>query len=509
MTRRDLRRPLEGGDLPYIDAHRRGVPLNDASDSSPAINAIVGSTTGPVEIRFRPGVSIKLSQRVSLRSGVSLNFTGVKVSVDSAVANSAIYATGSANVGIVGGEIEGAGTAPVSSLEHLLEFVNCTGVRIRNVSATKSRQDGIRLQGCSGVTIDDTTCGSNYAMGVQARDCSDIRLLRCALNQNGNTGVATFSGGRGLVFWRSKDSYVESCKAIGNSEYGFRVYSSTGEATGSSGITFVLCDAGDNVVMDYHVYNESGLVSDITFSDCNVSRSTDPTSNAVVLQGARVNWSGGRIQKSGTRLSVPAMFLYGVSNSRVTGVTGVNLGTAIGMSPSSLCSGIEIRDGSWDCSKLVSTYGTDISIAGVTIRHGGVGASDIGIEGLAAGTRIVGNTIDGFWRAITASTTATIANNRCLNTTGLSIRWYGTAINQLVMYGNELDANTDPPIISALERKAGFACRASVRGSAAPSTLSWIVGDRCDNNASTVGQPKSWVCTAAGTPGTWVSEGNL
>ena len=45
--------------------------------------------------------------------------------------------------------------------------------------------------------------------------------------------------------------------------------------------------------------------------------------------------------------------------------------------------------------------------------------------------------------------------------------------------------------------------------SAAPVANAWTLGDRCFNSNPTVGQPKSWVCTASGTPGTWVSEGNL
>lgn len=47
------------------------------------------------------------------------------------------------------------------------------------------------------------------------------------------------------------------------------------------------------------------------------------------------------------------------------------------------------------------------------------------------------------------------------------------------------------------------------RAAAAPSAGSWGVGDRVINNAPAVGQPKAWVCTVAGVPGTWVSEGNL
>ncbi len=46
-------------------------------------------------------------------------------------------------------------------------------------------------------------------------------------------------------------------------------------------------------------------------------------------------------------------------------------------------------------------------------------------------------------------------------------------------------------------------------GTAAPIAGAWIQGDRSLNTAATVGQPKAWICTVAGTPGTWVSEGNL
>jgi hypothetical protein len=42
-----------------------------------------------------------------------------------------------------------------------------------------------------------------------------------------------------------------------------------------------------------------------------------------------------------------------------------------------------------------------------------------------------------------------------------------------------------------------------------PSTGTWAVGDRVINSKPSAGSPKSWVCTVPGTPGTWVSEGNL
>lgn len=49
----------------------------------------------------------------------------------------------------------------------------------------------------------------------------------------------------------------------------------------------------------------------------------------------------------------------------------------------------------------------------------------------------------------------------------------------------------------------------NVLSPAAPTVGQWFVGDRVQNSVPTVGQPKGWMCTVAGGPGTWVSEGNL
>ena len=45
--------------------------------------------------------------------------------------------------------------------------------------------------------------------------------------------------------------------------------------------------------------------------------------------------------------------------------------------------------------------------------------------------------------------------------------------------------------------------------SAVPSSGTWNLGDVVFNSSPSVGQPKAWTCTVAGTPGTWVSQGNL
>jgi hypothetical protein len=44
---------------------------------------------------------------------------------------------------------------------------------------------------------------------------------------------------------------------------------------------------------------------------------------------------------------------------------------------------------------------------------------------------------------------------------------------------------------------------------AAPVAGTWQQGDRLSNANPAVGSAKGWICTVSGTPGTWVSEGNL
>ena len=51
--------------------------------------------------------------------------------------------------------------------------------------------------------------------------------------------------------------------------------------------------------------------------------------------------------------------------------------------------------------------------------------------------------------------------------------------------------------------------RIEFEATAAPTVGEYVLGDRAINSAPVVGNPKAWVCTVAGSPGTWVSEGNL
>lgn len=65
------------------------------------------------------------------------------------------------------------------------------------------------------------------------------------------------------------------------------------------------------------------------------------------------------------------------------------------------------------------------------------------------------------------------------------------------------------PLMEAIRHGHYNNNRMSFYSSAIPTAGTWEVGARCINSDPAVGQPKGWSCTVAGTPGTWVSEGNL
>jgi hypothetical protein len=74
------------------------------------------------------------------------------------------------------------------------------------------------------------------------------------------------------------------------------------------------------------------------------------------------------------------------------------------------------------------------------------------------------------------------------------------------VYNDVLIGTFTGPTVAAADAASG---NRIFYGSAAPLTGTHNIGDICINSAPAVGNPKGWRCTVSGTPGTWVSEGNL
>jgi len=117
------------------------------------------------------------------------------------------------------------------------------------------------------------------------------------------------------------------------------------------------------------------------------------------------------------------------------------------------------------------------------------------------GVVIIGNT---FWKHQTDVITHPTASSIYLNGSGavgendfiIGNNWFAsTVINQIL-------PTTSRRSITIGGNRIGFA-------TAIPTSGVWKVGDKIFNINVAIGQPKGWICTVAGEPGTWVSEGNL
>lgn len=72
----------------------------------------------------------------------------------------------------------------------------------------------------------------------------------------------------------------------------------------------------------------------------------------------------------------------------------------------------------------------------------------------------------------------------------------------------DLTNDFDPSDTGKIQNQAA-GCNIEQRSNSSPPGGNWQVGDRIAQSSPAVGQPKGWMCTVAGAPGTWVSEGNL
>jgi hypothetical protein len=94
---------------------------------------------------------------------------------------------------------------------------------------------------------------------------------------------------------------------------------------------------------------------------------------------------------------------------------------------------------------------------------------------------------------------------------GTTYAWYRALINpdQLATLGMYIQINNNA--MSGVNKItiSEFYFEEWHSSTIAPASGTWEVGARRRQLTPVVGQPKGWVCTVAGTPGTWVSEGNL
>lgn len=481
------------------------------ADLSGTINTVLAAHK---EVIF-PEWTFPHAAQIVMQEGQVLHLGAAVFKPSSALAVAAWTASSKTGIRIYGGTFDGVGTAFSTGNEHLMTLVSCSGVRLYGTTFTHSRNEGLRLDTCSDVVVDGCRAVANYGSGFQDRDGTGNRWIAVHGVGNGTTGVATGTGGRGLLIFRGFDIQVIGGRFATNTEYGLRVYSQSGDATGSAYIKIIGAHAEDNTVIDFYVYNDGGAVAQVTFRDCTVRRTTDPTGVCVALQGTAIVWDGGSVTKIGTRMAVAMFQLYGLSRSAVRGVTCTNAGQWLGWSATAVCDDVTVSGNIVECATVGALVGTKVSFRQNKFKHGGSGTTDISIDAGSTYSPVIdGNEFDGFYRNINwVAQAMTLRGNTSRNTTDVSLRMNGDGIANLVHEGNDWDVNSNPVYVGTSSCSGGPNARGWHWDSAVPASGTFPRGWTIEQNTSAVGSFKRLKKVTVGAANVlatdWISEGVL
>ena len=485
----------------YVSVMDYGAKGDGVTDDSAAINAALAAQK---LVLFPAGRTYFYSSPITaMQSNAHVLMHGATLKPSSTVLTASWVNTGISNSRISGGFMEGTGLDNTSGNGQLMLWSNCSNCIVDGTAFTKSPNDGLRFIGCSNCIATNVLSYNNLSIGIQDRDGNYNSIVNCKCNINGDTGTVSNTGGRGILTWRSFGTKILGCDAFNNTEYGIRVYSQAGDSRGSTQTLISDCHAGDNLKIDIYVYNEIGTLAEIVIANPMIRRTTQPQGSMIAMQGTRVSCNGGSVVKSGDRLSVPCVALFSGDSIAVRGLTAGNVGQFLSQSSvnNTLITGCVVN-----CS-TVGLGGEGTTYIGNQFTHGGSGTTDVAIDANTSVNHVLNNRFIGFYRCVSWTSQAmTIVGNISTGTTDVSLRMFGDGVPGLTHASNSWDVTSNPTIISSLYRTTNKGRCIGYSG-AAPTALTWIAGDTIFNiNPTGAGSVEKWVCTASGTPGTWLSK---
>jgi hypothetical protein len=368
--------------------------------------------------------------------------------------------------------------------------------------------------------LDGACVGDNQLVAATAHP---VTLDNFVCEYNARQGL-THAGGIGATINNSKFNHSGKATFSSAPSAGIDIEPDTGV---SRRVVFNNCEAINNTGLG--VVLDSGDVADITFNDCRIIGTTfysiwprmpQVTFNRCLIVGSFVNTYG-----SSTDPELATKF----SGCRITDFTTYGYGGA-----------------TYAPGLLIDTSGVNVLFEDCTIEAGRQKLGSILSANLSnttmmqyAGTNV--GIVDQDWvlllngskfnnlvvRDLVSSTpanayyigldgTEVYYGNNYLYSTG-KILWFnwnpaaGGSYGALGQNNGSLAPNTYLAVgKSTGNRLIGFYGQLKVvAGPASPAGGSdtWGVGDRCINSVPATFSPTGWICTVAGTPGTWIEEG--
>jgi hypothetical protein len=497
-----------------------GAAGDGVADDTSAIQAAIdaANTAGGGTIYF-PSGDYKTDSQVTLQSDIELRGDmNAKLLPSDTVPSYAYYATGESNIRIQGLVFEGTGTAFTAGTQRLLQIDSSSEVQIHNCTFRKARNTAVVVDNCDQGRMTGCLFEFSYYYGAEIRDGSVSWVVSdCIFYQNGATGSATSAFGRGLVLWEVTRINVTNCTFNDQTEYGLRIYSQTGDSDISQQVVISNCSFENNGTtatgkIDLYFYNELGTIKGFAVSNC--SFRTRSGNTAISVQGTDVAISNCRLESAAADAG-SAFILFKATTATISNCVVKNFGLGVGLSGTSgaIPDNVKVLGCQFiDCYRISGGVYGDNTVFDNNYFKQSSGGQDANITMLLAddsgstGTRILNNTFDNCYRGLQLnidSCDVEVVNNTFINSDDLSVRCFGTDLTNLIWHGNTLDLATNPAILGKIERTGGTYGMVIGKSNVAPTDFAFTVGDMVFNQGASAGGKAGWICTTAGTPGTW------
>lgn len=509
-----------------------GAAGDGSTDDATAIQAAItaANSAGGGTVYFPSGDYVTDSM-ITLYSDIELlGDMNAKLMPSDTVPLQAYYASSKSNIRITGLVFEGTGTAYTDGRQRLIQFDSCSEVQVHNCTFRKSRESGLIADNCDQGRMTECLFENNYFYGSEIRNGSVSWVISdCLFYSNGNTGIASSAYGRGLVLWEAVRINVTNCTFKDQTEYGLRFYSETGDSDIDQQIAVSNCTFENNGTtatgkIDFYLYNDIGTIKTFAISNCTFRTRSNNTS--ISVQGVGIAVSNCSFEAAASQTG-SAFVLYKTESVSISNCVARDFATALSLSGTTgaIPNNVYVNNCQFiDCAQITGgIYGENTVYSNNYFKQSSAGqaASITGIAAQASsstGTRLINNVFDNWYRGIQInidSCDVEVSGNLFVNTSDTPIRCYGTDLSNLIFYSNTLDTDTNPSELGRFELRGGINAQAvgahTTDPASATYTFAYRVGDRFYNTAPTAGTATDmgWVCTVAGTPGTWKGFGDV
>jgi len=326
--------------------------------------------------------------------------------------------------------------------------------------------------------------GSNLTFNLNARGAVRFYIVGHAVCEN--VRVENWQG-VGFMLDSSTDVVIRNCYVYRSYEHSVYIsghYATAGyELTGEGGhkiLNNTIVESGYNSGTTHMAIKQANDARNVSIKNNLIIDSTSVAINAETTVGGTI--TGNAIKGSAQqaiRLLSTAVGPISISDNTITdGVVG----------PIKIEGGADFLISNNYIKPATSTWAmvcddmNDSVITGNIIDGAATNVYGIDIDGTSSGNLVSGNT---FTNSLTIDlrTVSTTSNNTVINNLGDSISNGGT--------------------------RNVFRTKRVGEGTVAPTAGVWAVGDITYNSAPAAGGTMGWVCTTAGTPGTWKTFGTI